>query len=230
MKTIKHLLLLLAVCAPLLSHAQEDAPFNGILLDKTGEPVRRAMVWVDDATRYALTDRRGRFGLTGVAGNDTLNVKVKRRIYRIAVDGKKAVRIHLADYSSFETEEDLEIADLGYGFVKRRELTSASSGISGEELRRSGAADILTALQGRVPGLYITGNSFDGKSVNIRGINSFMADSTPLFIVDGTIVGSLDGVNVYDVDYVEVMKDASIYGSRGANGAIIVHTKKGPAK
>lgn len=99
--------------------------------------------------------------------------------------------------------------------------------ISGEELVRTGQTSILGALQGLVPGLNIRGNEFTGFQSNIRGVNSIMLPSTPLFVVDGTIVNSLEVVNIHDVDYIEVDKDGSMYGARGANGVIKVFTKRG---
>ena len=87
-------------------------------------------------------------------------------------------------------------------------------------------------MQGRIAGLNITTSSAPGgeENVIIHGQKSFYASSTPLFVVDGVIVDDLSTVSIYDVDYVEVMKEASIYGSRGANGAILVRTKSGNIK
>lgn len=128
-------------------------------------------------------------------------------------------------YAQDVTTEDRPV-DVGYGEVKKRDHTGVANGISGDELRRSGQTDLWRALQGRIPGLTITTGRFGESEVSIRGQNSLTLPQTPLFIVDGVVVESLDFVNIYDVDYVEVLKEASIYGSRGANGAIIVHTKK----
>jgi len=118
-------------------------------------------------------------------------------------------------------EEDEEIVGLGYGFVKQRERTIPVSGISGEELQRTGKMDILEALEGKVAGY----TYFNGEA-RIRGNNSILLDSQPIYVVDGIEVFSLSYLTVYDVDHVEVLKDASIYGVRGSNGAIVVYTKK----
>ena len=127
-----------------------------------------------------------------------------------------------------KAEEDQQLVSLGFGFVSHREHTGVSNYISGDDLRRSGQNDVLSALQGRVPGLNVTGAAGMGgqhQQVNMRGEHSFTADSTPLYLIDSVVVPSFDGINLNDVDYVEVMKEASVYGSQGANGAIIVHTK-----
>lgn len=211
--------------------AQDEAPFNGLLLDGAGAPVRRARVYVVSPRRYAVTDRQGRFGLTGVLPDDTLKVEFRRATYRIPVEGRRSIIIRLADAGEeIRSEESEALVDVGYGYVSRREHTGASNGISGEELQRSGHSDLLSALQGRIPGLAVSDRGFGrGYGVTIRGQSSIMLDSTPLFIVDGVEVQSLEGISLYDVERVEVMKDASIYGSRGANGAILVRTK-GPRR
>lgn len=215
---------LAASCAFAQSRAQ-DVPFNGAIYDASGMPVKGAKVWVKDSRRYAKSDKQGHFGLTNVMPTDTLHLRYKGTKYDIAVEGKKSIRIKLADQVQYN--EDEELVNLGYGFVKKRECTTSRAGISGEELIRTGQTNILAALQGRVAGLNITASGAPGNraQVTMRGINSINLDCTPLFVIDDIVVSTLDMVNLYDVDYVEVMREASIYGSRGANGAIIVHTK-----
>lgn len=212
-------------------YAQKGVPFNGLVFDTNGNPLKNVRVYVHDPRKYSRTNKLGRFGLTDVKGTDTLNVAFKKHSYQIPVNNKKSMKIFLADENQVRTEEDQQLVDFGYGFVKRRESTGPSNGISGEELRRSGYSDILSALQGRIPGLNVGGNGAAGvePTVSMRGANSFMLSQTPLFVVDGVIVDTLMGVSLMDVDYVEVLKDASIYGSRGANGAILVRTKHGPS-
>ena len=117
---------------------------------------------------------------------------------------------------------DDELVSYGYGWVSRRDTAGSSDGVTGARLVATGQSNILDALSGLIPGLNV---SPSGK-VTIRGTSSFV-DSSPIFIVDGNYVSSLDFVNIHSVDRVEVLKDASIYGSRGAGGAIIVYTKRG---
>ena len=205
--------------------AGEPVPFNGIVYDLNGVPVKNARIYVKDERRYAQTNRKGQFGLTDVKADDTLHVVVKKVRYDIPVEGRKSIKIWLADQKTFRADEDQHLVDVGYGFVKRREHTGVSNGISGEELQRTGATNVLMALQGKIPGLNVSGSGFGEPNVSMRGVNSINLSQTPLFIVDGIEVTTLTNVSVWDVDYVEVLKDASIYGSRGANGAILVHTK-----
>lgn len=207
---------------------QSGVPFNGIVVDMLGQPLKGAKIYTLDKNFAAKSDKKGRFGLTNVSPTDTIHVIFKKTQYDIPVDGRKSMRVILGDQFIQEAVEDTELADLGYGYVKRRELLTPSNGITGEVLVRTGKTNVLAALQGLVPGLNIHTDSFgQGESVSMRGINSINLPTTPLYIVDGVEVHSLDFVNVYDVEYVEVLKDASIYGSRGANGAILVKTKRG---
>lgn len=207
---------------------QKISAFNGVLTDMQGKPVKRAHVWVKRQHDYALTDNKGRFGLTNVELQDTLHISIKKQQYAVPISGRKSLRIQLADDQQLQSAEDQQLVDLGFGFVSRREHTGVSNYISGDELRRSGQQDVISALQGRVAGLNVTGVAGiggDNQSVSMRGNRSILGSSVPLFLIDGVIVPSFTGLNLNDVDYVEVMKDASVYGSDGGNGAIIVHTK-----
>ena len=220
------LVAIVALCSAVVGTAQERAvPFNGELRDGAGNPIRSARIYVRRASDYALSTREGRFGLTNVAADDTLHILIRKRLYTLPLEGRRSIRIFLPEEGQIRSEEAPEFMSIGYGFVARRERTSASNYISGEELRRTGQHDILMALQGRVPGLNIVGTHTEA-SVNIRGVRSILSPSTPLYVVDGVIVPTLDGYSVSDVDYVEVMKDASIYGAQGANGALLIHTRR----
>ncbi len=207
-----------------------EVPFNGLLLDQVLKPKKGVKVYVKDPKRYATTDKKGRFGLTDVQPDDTLNLVLsKKETVRIPVEGRKAIKIVLVNENGFKAEDDEEMANTGYGYVKRREHTGVSSGISGDRLRSTGQRDVISALKGLVPGLYVSGGA-GNQSVNIRGINSLKSSTEPLYVVDGVVVTSLDFLSIYDVDHVEVIKDGSQYGSRGANGAIVVTTKTGLKK
>ncbi|MCM1137556.1 MAG: TonB-dependent receptor plug domain-containing protein [Duncaniella sp.] len=205
-----------------------DEPFNGLILDIAMKPVKKVKVYVKDPKKYATTDKKGRFGLTNVNPNDTLTLVFKNKEeVRIPVDGRKSVKILLTDnFDVAEYSQDDELVNLGYGYVKRREFTGVSNGISGDRLRATGQRSVIRALAGLVPGLNVN-NVYGEPEVTIRGQRSFMLSNAPLYLVDGVQVESLDMISVYDVDHVEVIKDASQYGARGANGAILVTTKAG---
>ena len=203
-----------------------EVPFNGLVLDREMKPKKGVRIYVKDPKRFATTDKKGRFGLTDVLPDDTLTLVLsKKEQVRVPVDGCRGIRIVLAG-SGARAENDDEIANTGYGYVKRREFTGVSSGISGDRLRSTGARDVISALKGIVPGLTVT-NGESGRQVNIRGTHSLTLSSEPLYIVDGVAVSSLEYLSLDDVDHVEVIKEASQYGARGANGAIVVATKTG---
>lgn len=227
---MKSIVLFLLICFSLTCQAQDEkVPFNGYVCDILGHPIKGVKVWVTDERRYARSDKKGRFGLTDVAAEDTIHLRYRKQNYDIPVAGRRSLSLKLAD-QLMEAEEDERLVDQGYGYVSKRECTISHGGISGEELLKSGSLTILGALQGRIAGLYISSSSRlgGGETVNIRGVNSINLSTEPLYVVDGVVVDSLDYISLYDVDYVEVLKDSSIYGSRGACGVILVHTKRGP--
>lgn len=212
-------------CVAVFAQKQKAVPFNGVVADLLGQPLKGARVWVVDPNYYTTTDKKGKFGLTNVQPTDTLHIKYKKQLYLIPVDTMKSVRVRLGDELKFDVQQDEELVNTGYGFVKRRESCNSSTGISGEVLVRTGRIDLMEALQGLVPGLSIV----NGKAV-IRGLATINGSPDPLFLVDGVEVESLSFVNVYVVDRVEVLKDANMYGVKGANGAILVTTKRGGSK
>lgn len=226
---MKHIFSSVIISGLLFSSSIEArVPFNGQLFASDG-PVKNARVYVKTAKKYALTDKNGKFGLTDVLPTDTLKIKLKKskEIVKVPVEGRAGIVIYL-DGENISVKEDEEMVSIGYGWVPKRENLGANVGISGEELRKTGRRDILSALQGKVAGLNISGDGDPwggGNTVNIRGQKSFNLSSTPLFLVDDVVVDSFAGINLQDVDYVEVLKDGGIYGSRGANGAILVYTK-----
>lgn len=203
-------------------------PFNGMVVDGEGKPVKGVKIWVVSESNHSTTDKQGRFGFSSVMEDDTLKMKVKKDIYKIAIEGRKSIKITLVDTKPKEYKEEPELADLGYGFIKRRERVSASNGITGAQLRATGQSDLLKALAGLVPGLNVAQGprGANAQNTNIRGQSSLNSSTTPLFLVDGVIVDSFDGISVFSVDRVEVMKDGTIYGSRGSSGVISVTTIK----
>lgn len=204
---------------------KKGVPFNGLIRDQMGQPMKGVYVGVLGKSGFTVSDKKGRFGLLDVLDTDTLYLMVRKTHYNVPVEGRKSMSLRLIDQESFIVSEDQRLVDEGYGYVTRRNHTGVSSGISGDDLMREGHSDLLTALQGKVPGLNITRNGTDEMDVSMRGRNSVHMPQTPLYIVDGVEVSSLSEISLSDVDYVEVVKDASIYGSRGANGAILVRTK-----
>lgn len=156
--------------------------------------------------------------ITGMSAQDKKAERMARREQR---------RAERAVYDSIRLkmmEEDSIY--VGYGHVKRKNLTTAVSKVEVDELQMRGYTNIGEYLKGRVPGLMVT-KLGTGYKYQIRGISSINAPTDPLFIVDGMEVANIDDINPYDVERVEVLKDASasIYGNRGACGVIVITTK-----
>lgn len=227
---MKRLFVVLAML-PLAAMSQagsQGVPFNGVIVDVNNNPVKRARVYVADENRYAVSDKKGRFGLTDVKPTDTLHVKFGGELYAIPVDGLKSIRIRLADQKQYTAVGDESLVSIGYDYVKTRERFTSGSTITGEDLVRTGRFDLIEALQGLVPGLRLTRGEFgEGTHANIRNSASVSGNTEALYVVDGVIVDSLFGIDVHAVDHVEILKDANIYGAQGGNGAIVVYTKKG---
>src|SRR5688572_1656325 len=126
-----------------------------------------------------------------------------------------------------------ETVVIGYGVVKKRDLTGAVFSVKPDVIMQAPTHNALEALQGRIPGMDITrsaGNPGAGTEVLIRGTRSISGSNTPLYIIDGIQGGSISNLNPSDIASIEVLKDASataIYGSQGANGVVIVTTKRG---
>ncbi|MEP6804189.1 MAG: SusC/RagA family TonB-linked outer membrane protein, partial [Flavobacterium sp.] len=147
----------------------------------------------------------------------------------VSIAGKSKVNVSLAEQSNSLNE----VVVVGYGSVKKTDLTGSVSTISAATITERNTTSALEAIQGSTPGVQITsstGRASDGFNVVIRGNNSLIAGSTPLYVVDGVPTDGIDFLNPQDIARMDVLKDASsaaIYGSRGASGVIIVTTKSG---
>lgn len=208
----------------------QGVPFNGLVIDLQGKPLKKVRAWVNNSDRFTQTNKKGRFGLTDVQPTDILHLRYKKKDYDVPVEGRRSLRIRLADTGIQEAEESQELVDYGYGYVSQREYTSPSGRITGEELIQRGITTVSEALRGVIPGVSaqaVANNEYQSTSqMNIRGVSSLMGRSKPLFIVDGTEVDDLDYLNVRDIDYIEVQKTSSLYGSKGSAGVVIVKTKQ----
>lgn len=205
---------------------EKGVPFNGVLYNTDGAPVKNVKIYVKSPNAYATTDKQGRFGLTDVQADDTLHFRIKKQNYAIPVEGRKSIKVRLAFSSEYEAEESKDLIDQGYGYVKRREFTGAATRLSGEDFRRAGYTSLTRALVGRVPGLRISANG----ALSIRGENSINSGTDPLILVDGNEVPDLESVSITDIDYVEVLKDSNMYGVRGSAGVILITTLKANVK
>ena len=203
--------------------AVASEPFNGLLLDLDGKPVKGAKVYVHNPKQYAKTDKKGQFGLTDVKPTDTIHVVVKKQVYDIAVNGSKGMRITIGEVTA-KGIEDQELVNAGMGYVKKREYLGPRSGVTGEQLVATGQSDLIQAMRGLIPGVQVV-ETDDGLNVNVRNSSSFNGGTAPLWVVDGTESTTPPSLTVQEVEKVDVIKDGAGYGTRGANGVIIVTLK-----
>lgn len=198
-------------------------------MDVQGEPVIGATVMEKGTTNGIITDVDGNFTLN-VSPNRKLQVSyVGYQTQEITIGSNRTLRITL--------KEDSELLDevvvVGYGTMKKSDLTGAISSVSTETLVRGGNANAIGALQGSVAGVSILKSNNKpggGYDIKIRGVSSISGSSAPLVVIDGIPGASLDNINPDDIEKIDILKDASstaIYGSRATNGVVMVTTKKG---
>ena len=208
---------------------QNSVKITGKVVDVQGEPVIGATVMEKGTTNGIITDVDGNFTLN-VSPNRKLQVSyVGYQTQEITIGSNRTLRITL--------KEDSELLDevvvVGYGTMKKSDLTGAISSVSTETLVRGGNANAIGALQGSVAGVSILKSNNKpggGYDIKIRGVSSISGSSAPLVVIDGIPGASLDNINPDDIEKIDILKDASstaIYGSRATNGVVMVTTKKG---
>ncbi|WP_228693446.1 TonB-dependent receptor [Lunatimonas sp.] len=205
----------------------EDVTIRGIVRDENGDPLPGATISVQGSTIGTVTDLDGSYSIT-VPDNAVLVFSyIGYESTRIEIGNRTEIDVTMRmDASSLE-----EVVVIGYGTTKRSDLTGAVSSVKSEQLTAYPAIDAVQALQGRAAGVQIQAtNGAPGAAmkVRVRGGTSINASSDPIFVVDGFIGAAMPPPE--DIQSVEVLKDASataIYGSRGANGVIMITTKRG---
>lgn len=212
----------------------QNKTVSGTVIDGTGEPVIGASVLVKGTSNGVITDIDGNFTLQNVPSNGTIQVSfVGYKTQDIPVAGKSTVNVKLVE----DTEMLDEVVVVGYGVQKKSDVTGALASVGAEELASRPVSNAFEALQGKAAGVDITTNERPGTvgDVYIRGTRSLTATNAPLYVVDGVPLMSSSGIetlNPRDIESIDILKDASataIYGSRGANGVILVTTKSGKA-
>lgn len=200
--------------------ADAQEPFNGRITNIEGKGIKARIV-VKDSDKRTFSDGKGRFGLTDIEADDVLMSISRRDTMTIPVEGRKSIDIvwlREGESFSFRAEESEELMNYGFGYVKRRESTDYSSGISGDRLRATGAKSLVDAIQMCYPGLrYINGE------LCLLTQNSISSSSSPLILCDG-METNLDLISLYDVKSVEIIKGSNMYGFRGVNGVILITT------
>jgi len=221
-------LTLMALCT---SSAFAQKQVSGTVVDATGEAIIGASVIVKGTSTGTVTDFDGNFTLKSVPENGSLVISyVGYRNQTVPVAGKNQVKVTL--------EEDRQLLDevvvVGYGVQKKSDVTGALTRVGEKELNAKPVSNAFEALQGKAAGVDITSSERPGTvgSISIRGTRSITASSSPLYVVDGVPLqaGGIETLNPRDIESIDILKDASstaIYGSRGANGVVLVTTKRG---
>ena len=222
---------LLIVAALLISSAAfaQQMKVTGKVVDEQNEPVVGATVQVEGTTNGTATNVDGQF---------TLEVNSGARL-RFSYVGFKTLTIKAANGMKVTMQEDAntlnEVVTIGYGSVKRKDVTTAVSSVSTKDLEKRPIVSALQGMQGMAAGLQISqANGQPGASptIRVRGTTSLNGSNSPLYVVDGVPVDNVDYLSSDDIDNIQILKDASsaaIYGSRAANGVVIINTKQGKA-
>ena len=223
---VMQLILLFAFIAPIGAWAQ-NIQLTGSVTDAANEAIIGASVVEKGTTNGVITDFDGNFALS-VSPKATIIISyVGYATQEIPLNGKKSLKVVLKE----DTEMLDEVVVVGYGTMKKSDMTGAISSVDMDELVKRTTTNPAEALQGKIAGVNIMkagGNAGAGVQVKIRGVKTF-GDNQPLYIIDG-FPGDIENVNPQDIQSMEVLKDgaaAAIYGSVAANGVIIVTTKNG---
>ena len=209
--------------------AQSDA-ITGTVTDKDKQALVGAMVIVQGTQKGTMTDYYGKFILTGVSPDAVLEISYLGFDTEVVhAAGLREVNVVMKESVS---ELDQAVA-IGYGSVKRRDLTGAVVSMSTDDIVEKSPVNVFEAMQGSIAGVQIVTNSGapgEGATMRVRGTGTFEGGADPLFVVDEILVDDISDLNPKDIASIEVLKDASsaaIYGSRSANGVILITTKTG---
>ena len=229
MKNMRTLLLMI-FAALSLSVSAQTITLNGNVKDTTGEPIIGAsIVEKGNTTNGTITNFDGNFSLKVPANATVIVSYIGMKTQEVAIKGKSKIDVTLTD----DAKALDEVVVIGYGTARKKDLTGSVATVNSETLAAIPVANATEALQGKMAGVQITtteGSPDAEMRIRVRGGGSITGDNTPLFIVDGFPVESISDIPATDIEDITVLKDASstaIYGSRGANGVIIVTTKSG---
>ncbi|MDL2303422.1 SusC/RagA family TonB-linked outer membrane protein, partial [Dysgonomonas sp. OttesenSCG-928-D17] len=228
----KTLLLVCMLSVPFLAIANQSFTVTGTVTDEDNEPLIGVNITVEGTSGSSIkgtaTDLKGEYRLEGISRDAVLIFSyVGYAEQRIAVGGQSVINVTLRSNS----KELDEVVVVGYGSVKKKDLTGAVSIVDTDVLKNKSVTTLADALQGAATGVYVRGGSQPGSesAIQIRGVSS-LTNNNPLYVIDGMLTSANRDLNVADIESIQILKDASaaaIYGSRAANGVIIITTKKG---
>lgn len=223
------LVLMIGLILPTLSVWGQNATITGKVVDPKGEPLVGVSVLEQGTTNGTVTDMNGRYSIVVQKDSSPLRFSYMGFDNQEIVPGKRRVIDVTLTENSVVIDDVVVIA---YGTKKRRDMIGSVSKIKSDEMSLMQGGRFENSLQGLASGVQVVNDGMPGSTpqIKIRGIGSIASGSDPLWVVDGIVGGGSTMVNSNDIESIEVLKDAAataIYGSRGANGVIIVTTKKG---
>lgn len=214
---------------------QQQKSISGKVTDSTGAPLPGVTVIVKGTSNGTITDNEGAFSISNVPTEGVLVFSfVGMKTQEVNISGKTSITIKMAE-STIGLDE---VVAVGYGTMKKSDLTGSVSSVQSKDINTTKSSNALQSLAGRIAGVNIsqnTGAPGSTMSIRIRGVNSIQGGNEPLYVIDGfpTNQNMLLSLNNSDIESIEILKDASataIYGSRGANGVVLITTKQGKAK
>lgn len=226
----RHLLILAGLLVTMAASAQQFT-VKGIVKDMAGEPIIGANVMVKGTTNGTITDINGGYSVTGVSASSVLVYSfIGYKNQEVACKGRQEINVTLA--------EDLQALDevvvVGYGSLSKKELSSSIVQVDKSKFQQGAMNNPMELLTGKVVGLNVnntaSANPNSGSSLQVRGATSITASNDPLIVIDGVAGGDIRNLSSQDIESMTVLKDAgsaAIYGTRGANGVILITTKKG---
>lgn len=223
---------LLVLNMPFGLHAQnKTVTLQGVITDESGEPLAGASVIVEGGNDGVMSDAEGRYSISVQAGKTLIYSFIGYKSESMQARSSRTLDVALVPDSKYLDESVV----VGYGTMRRSDLTGSISSVSGQAIENYKTSSVLNALGGMVAGVNITssdGTPGGGFDVKIRGVGTVTGETSPLYIVDGFEVSDINYLANQDIKSIEVLKDASasaIYGSRAANGVVLVTTKSGYA-
>ncbi len=218
---ILSILCIFAVCA-------QAQTVSGIVKDSSGDAIIGATVRVSGTNAGTVTDSKGHYSITASRGSVLTVSYIGYLTKQIRLSGENVVDVELQE----DNTNLNELVVVGYGTQKKKLVTGATVQVKGEEIAKLNTTNALEAMASSSPGVQITQSSSQpgkGFKVAIRGLGT-IGESKPLYVVDGVVADNIDGINPNDIESIDVLKDAAsaaIYGSRAANGVILVTTRQG---
>lgn len=205
---------------------------TGSVTDEGGQPLPGVTVVIKGTTQGTVTNTDGSYTVSNIPDNATLQFSfVGMLTQEVVVGSQTTINVEMVvDAIGIE-----EVVAIGYGVQRKMDLTTSVSNITNDDIEKKSMANLSQALQGKAAGVRVvqmSGKPSGDFSIQIRGATSINAGNEPLYVVDGIPTNSISGINPVDIESIQVLKDASssaIYGARGANGVVLINTKKGEA-